>query len=114
MPRTLFETFFLLKDYRIHMSSPNRTIRSLRKEGGNRNFEIVIHRALKATTDILSLERNNKQFQKKLFFRLAFTSFMLLKQLLNNLPICLLNCIWTHVSIKVNALIQKHAYYVHT
>ena len=50
------------------------------------------------------------------FFRLAFTSLMLLKKLLNNLPICvevLLNFIWTHVSIKVNVFIQKNAYYNH-
>ena len=41
---------------------------------------------------------------------------MLLKQLLNNLPICLvggLNCICTHVSIKVNVFIQKNAYQIH-
>ena len=50
------------------------------------------------------------------FFRLAFTSLMLLKKLLNNLPICvevLLNFIWTHVSIKVNVFIQKNAYCIH-
>ena len=44
---------------------------------------------------------------------------MLLKQLLNNLPICLegfLNCICTNVNIKVNVyqFIQKNAYHIHT
>ena len=41
---------------------------------------------------------------------------MLLKQLLNNLPICLeglLNCICTHVGIKVNVFIQKNAYQIY-
>ena len=41
---------------------------------------------------------------------------MLLKQLLNNLPISLegfLNCICAHVSIKVNVFIQKNAYPIH-
>ena len=40
---------------------------------------------------------------------------MLLKQLLNNLPIFLeglLNCICTHISIKVNVFIQKNAYHI--
>ena len=46
---------------------------------------------------------------------LAFTGLMLLKQLLNNLPIFLeglLNCICTHISIKVNVFIQKNAYHI--
>ena len=50
------------------------------------------------------------------FLRLAFSSLMFLKQLLNNLQIFLegfVNCIYTHVSIKVNVLIQKNAYYIH-
>ena len=41
---------------------------------------------------------------------------MLLKQLLNNLSICLegfLNCICTHVGIKVNVFIQKNTYHIH-
>ena len=41
---------------------------------------------------------------------------MLLKQLLNNLPICLeglSSCICTHFSIKVNVFIQKNAYHIH-
>ena len=41
---------------------------------------------------------------------------MLLKQLLNNLPICLeglLNCICTHAGIKVNVFIQKNAYQIY-
>ena len=63
------------------------------------------------------MERNNKQFKKNIaFFRLAFKSFMLLKQLLNNLPICLhglLNYTFTHVSITVNVFVQKNAYYIH-
>ena len=41
---------------------------------------------------------------------------MLLKQLLNNLLVCLegvLNGICTHVCIKVNVFIQKNAYHIH-
>ena len=41
---------------------------------------------------------------------------MLLKQLLNNLPVSLegvLDCICTHISIKVNVFIEKNAYHIH-
>ena len=54
-------------------------------------------------------------FKETNAFRLVFTSFMLLKQLLNNLLICLeglLNCIWKHVTTKVNVFMQKNAYYI--
>ena len=52
------------------MSTPNQTIRSLRKESGNSNFQLAIHRALKVTANVLSLERNNKHFfLKKRFFQ---------------------------------------------
>ena len=100
------------------MSSPNQTIRSLLKEGSNSNFWLAINRALKVPPDVLSLEWINKHFFKtnNTLFRLAFTSLMLLKQLLKNLPICLeglLNCSWMHVSIKVNVFIQKNAHYIY-
>ena len=41
---------------------------------------------------------------------------MLLKQLLNNLPISLdrpWNCIFTNVSVKVNVFIQNNTYYIY-
>ena len=99
------------------MLIPNQTIRSLRIEGGNNNFWLVIHRNLKVTPDVLSRilywpERNNKHFflKKNVFFEFAFTllvlslSVALLIMLLNKLPISVdgpLNSIYTHVSIKV-------------
>ena len=58
---------------------------------------------------------NTLKKQTNAFLRLAFSSLMFLKQLLNNLQIFLeefVNCIYTHVSIKVNVLIQKNAYYI--
>ena len=37
-PHTLFKAFFILKLTKIHISSPNQTVRSLRIERGNTNF----------------------------------------------------------------------------
>ena len=100
------------------MSSPNQTIRSLHKEGSTCNFLTCNTESSKGYSWCFITGKKQKALliKSNAFFKLAFPSFMLLKQFLNNLPICLeglLNCIWTYVSIKVNVFIQKNTYYIH-
>ena len=54
--------------------------------------------------------------KKQRIFKTSLYEPHLRKQLLYNLLICLeglLNCICTHVSIKVNVFIQKNVYHIH-
>ena len=63
-----------------------------------------------------SLKKQHIYFSQSLRFLTYFKFELLLTLWLNNVPFSLegpLNCIYTHVTIKVNVLIQNNIYHIH-
>ena len=133
-PHTLFQSSFLLKAYQNPYVKPQPNNEEFKQRGRQQQLLTCNTPSPKdyswcfITSSVLTgkKQRKNTHFKKKkkqrTFFSLAFSllisilRLMLLKQLLNNLSFSLdgpWNCIFTHVSIKVNVFIQKSIYYIY-